>query len=46
MGFFESALMSMNKRNTPALNEFEKNDYDGEWLQVNKFLSMLRLDVA
>ena len=32
------ARMSANRRSTTALNEFEENDFDGEWLQIGKFL--------
>ena len=31
MDFFKSAGISASKRNTPALNEFDENDYDEEW---------------
>ena len=44
--FFELACMSANRRSTPALNEFDENDYEGEWLWIGKFLSMLAPDAA
>ena len=25
----------------PALNEFDADDYDGEWLLIDRFLSMM-----
>ena len=30
--FFKSTRLSANKRSTQALNEFDENNYDGEWL--------------
>mgnify|MGYP000273496517 CR=1 FL=1 len=42
--FFESARISANKWSTPALNEFSKDDYDGEWLLIGRFLSTMTMD--
>ena len=43
--FFESAYVT-RAGSTPTLNEFNESKYDGEWLQIDKFLRTLAPDVA
>ena len=42
--FFESALQVNHI--TPALNEFNEDEYDGEWLQIGRFLKTMAPDVT
>ena len=45
--FFKTARMRVRRRSTPPLNEFEEDDYDGEWLLIERFLKTMtagRLD--
>ena len=44
--FFGSANVTTRKGNTPALNEFDESRYDGEWLQIGRFLRMMTPDGA
>ena len=39
--FFELAQVTTKGRSTPALNEFNENEYEGEWLWVGRFLRTL-----
>ena len=41
MDFFESTRISANKQSTPPLNEFNEDDYEGEWLLIGRFLSTM-----
>ena len=41
LDFFELAQLSTNERSTPTLHEFDEDNYDGEWLQIEKFLSTM-----
>ena len=44
--FFESAYVTMEEGSTMALNEFDKGEYDGDWLQISGFLKTMTQDVA
>ena len=44
--FFESTQMSANIRSTPALNEFDENNYKGEWLQIGRLVNMMALNAS
>ena len=44
--FFESAQMMANKRSTPAMNEFNEDDYEGEWVLIGRFLSTMTTDAS
>ena len=39
--FFELAQVTTKGRSTPALNEFNENEYEGQWLWVGRFLRTL-----
>ena len=36
----------MTARSTPELNKFNEGEYDGEWLQIGRFLRTMTPDVA
>ena len=42
--FFESTQVTARGRSTPALNEFNEDEYEGEWLRVGRFLKTLTPD--
>ena len=44
--FFESAQVTAKGGSTPALNEFNENEYEGEWLWVGRFLRTLTPDAV
>ena len=44
--FFESTNMTTWAKGTPALNKFNESEYDGEWLQIGRFLQTLTLGTA
>ena len=44
--FFEFARLRANTHNTPTLNEFNEDDYKGEWLLIGRFLSTMVLNVT
>ena len=44
--FFKSTLMKVNKRSTSPLNEFDEDEYDGEWLLIGRFLSTMTTNVS
>mgnify|MGYP006872784858 CR=1 FL=1 len=39
--FFESVRVTERKGSTPTLNEFNEDEYEGEWLRIGRFLRML-----
>jgi lipocalin len=39
--FFEAAHLATEKGNTPTLNDFNESEYDGEWLQIGRFLKTM-----
>jgi hypothetical protein len=39
--FFEAAHLATERGGTPALNEFNESEYDGEWLQIGRFLKTM-----
>ena len=44
--FFESARVATRTGSTLALSEFNENGYDGEWLQIGRFLKTMTTDTA
>ena len=44
--FFGSAQVMANGRSTPTLKEFNENEYEGEWIRIDRFLRTLTPDVA
>ena len=44
--FFRSANVTTRKGSTPALNEFNESEYDGEWLRIGRFLRTMTPDTA
>ena len=44
--FFESVYVTTRAGSTPALNEFNEGEYDGEWLQIGRFLMMMTPDAT
>ena len=44
--FFESACVATRAGSAPALNKFSKSEYDGEWLQIGRFLRTMTQDAA
>ena len=44
--FFKSVRMKVKGRSTPPLNEFDKNDYDGEWLLIGRFRKTMTTDAS
>ena len=44
--FFESAYVTTRHGSTPTLNEFNKGEYDGEWLQISKSLKTMAPEAA
>ena len=44
--FFESAQVMAKGRGAPALNEFNENEYEEEWLRIGRFLRTLTPDVV
>ena len=45
MDFFESAYLT-RAGSAPTLNEFPEGEYDGEWLQIGRFLKTMTPDAA
>ena len=43
--FFKSARVTRT-RSSPALNKFNEREYDGEWLQIGRFLKTMTTDTA
>jgi hypothetical protein len=41
VNFFEAAHLTIERGSTPTLNEFDESEYDGEWLQIRRFLKMI-----
>jgi hypothetical protein len=39
--FFEAAHLATKRGTTPALNEFNESEYDGEWLRIGMFLKTM-----
>jgi hypothetical protein len=39
--FFETAHLATEREGTRALNEFDESEYDGEWLQIGRFLKTM-----
>jgi lipocalin len=39
--FFEAAHLTMERVSAPTLNEFDESEYDGEWLQIGRFLKTM-----
>ena len=46
VGFFESPYVTTRAGGTPVLNEFNKGEYNGEWLHVGRFLKTMTPDMA
>ena len=44
--FFEEAYVTTRKGSTPALNDFDESKYNGEWLQIGRFLKTMTPDAA
>ena len=44
--FFKSARAGVKRRSTPPLNEFDEDDYDGEWLLSGRFLKTMMMDAS
>ena len=44
--FFKSARMRVKRRSTLPLNEFNENDYDGEWLLIGRFVRTMTEDAS
>ena len=44
--FFKSARMKIKRLSTPPLNEFDENDYDGEWLLIGRFVRTMTEDAS
>ena len=44
--FFESTQLTVNEWSTPALHRFNEDDYEGEWLLIGRFLSMMTTDTT
>ena len=44
--FFDSTRVTTKGRSTSSLNEFNEDEYEREWLQINRFLRTLSPDVA
>ena len=44
--FFESAQVTVREENSPTLNEFNENEYEGEWFWIGRFLRTLTSDAA
>ena len=42
----EVNTLKVNKRSTPPLNEFDENDYDGEWLLIGRFLRTMTTNTS
>jgi hypothetical protein len=38
VNFFEAAHLATERASTPTLNEFDENEYEGEWLLIGWFL--------
>jgi hypothetical protein len=39
--FFKAAHLATERGGTPALNEFDESEYDGEWLRIERFLKTM-----
>jgi hypothetical protein len=39
--FFEAAHLATERGSTPTLNEINESGYDGEWLQIGRFLKTM-----
>ena len=44
--FFEAAYVATEWASTPALNDFDESKYDGEWLQIGRFLRTMTPDAS
>ena len=44
--FFKSASMRIKGQNAPPVNEFDEDGYDGEWLQIGRFLKIMTTDAT
>ena len=44
--FFKSTRMKVKRRSTPPLNEFDKDEYDGECLLIGRFLKTMTMDAS
>jgi hypothetical protein len=39
--FFEAAYLATEQGNTPTLSKFDESGYDGEWLQIGRFVKTM-----
>mgnify|MGYP007105632863 CR=1 FL=1 len=44
--FMITAYIKTREGSTPALNEFDESEYDGEWLRIGRFLRTMTPDAA